>query len=62
VPGKLWGTVANVLVCTNGSVDLDGGRHTFGLLVPATVRDALGAAAWGYGLTAEEYAQLERRA
>lgn len=62
VPGKVWGTAANVLVCTNGSVDLDGRRHRFGLLVPVTVRDALGAAAWGYGLTAEEYAGLERRA
>lgn len=62
VPGKVWGTAANVLVCTNGTVDLDGSRHTFGLLVPATVRDALGAAAWGYGLTAAEYAGLERRA
>ncbi|NUP52915.1 MAG: hypothetical protein HOW97_37165 [Catenulispora sp.] len=62
VPGRVWGTPAHVLVCTNGSVDLDGGRHTFGLLVPATVDSALGAAAWGYGLTAAEYAQLERRA
>jgi hypothetical protein len=62
VPGKVWGTPARVLVCTNGSVDLDGGRHTFGLLVPVTVDSALGAAAWGYGLTAAEYAQLERRA
>jgi hypothetical protein len=62
VPSKVWGMPANVLVCTNGSVDLDGGRHTFGLLVPVTVKSALGAAAWGYGLTAEEYAGLERRA
>lgn len=62
VPGKVWGMAANVLVCTNGTVDLDGSRHTFGLLVPVTVRDALNAAAWGYGLTAEEYAGLERRA
>ncbi|GAA1995939.1 DUF6745 domain-containing protein [Catenulispora subtropica] len=62
VPGKVWGTPAHVLVCTNGSVDLDGGRHTFGLLVPVTVGTALGAAAWGYGLTADEYAQLQRRA
>lgn len=62
VPGRIWGSPANVLVCTNGSVDLDGGRHTFGLLVPVTVDSALGAAAWGYGLTAEEYAGLERRA
>ena len=62
VPGKVWGSATNVLVCTNGSPDLDGGRHTFGLLVPATVRNALDAAAWGYGLTAAEYARLERRA
>ncbi|MFD0637171.1 DUF6745 domain-containing protein [Catenulispora yoronensis] len=62
VPGKVWGTPAHVLVCTNGSPDLDGGRHTFGLLVPVTVGSALGAAAWGYGLTAEEYAGLQRRA
>jgi hypothetical protein len=62
VPGKVWGAPAHVLVCTNGSVDLDGGRHTFGLLVPVTVGSALGAAAWGYGLSVEEYAQLERRA
>ena len=62
VPTKVWGMPAHVLVCTNGSVDLDGGRHTFGLLVPVTVDTALGAAAWGYGLTAAEYASLERRA
>jgi hypothetical protein len=62
VPGKVWGMPASVLVCTNGSVDLDGGRHTFGLLVPVTVGSAMGAAAWGYGLTAREYAGLERRA
>ncbi|NUR30455.1 MAG: hypothetical protein HOV83_32145, partial [Catenulispora sp.] len=62
VPGKVWGTPAHVLVCTNGSPDLDGGHHTFGLLVPVTVGSALAAAAWGYGLTADEYALLQRRA
>jgi hypothetical protein len=62
VPGKVWGTPVGVLICTNGSVDLDGGRHTFGLLVPPTIRTALGAAAWGYGLTEDEYSHLQRRA
>jgi hypothetical protein len=62
VPGKVWGTPVGVLVCINGSVDLDGRRHTFGLLVPPNLRSALAAAAWGYGLTGAEYAQLQRRA
>jgi hypothetical protein len=62
VPRKVWGRAVRVLICVNGTEDLDGGRHTFGLLVPAGMDSAMGAAAWGYGLTAEEYATLQRRA
>lgn len=62
VPRKVWGRSVRVLICVNGTEDLDGGRHTFGLLVPAGTDSALAAAAWGYGLSAEEYATLQRRA
>lgn len=57
----MWPEEAGLLVATNGTPERDGTRRRYGLTVPPAVDTALGAAAWGYGLTAEEYAQCERR-
>lgn len=50
-----------LLVCTNGTVERDGQRHEFGLFVPATINNALEAAAWTYDLPAYVYAATVRR-
>lgn len=54
------GHAAGLLVCTNGTPELDGTRRTYGLHVPADIRDALSAAAWGYGLARDQYAPTRR--
>jgi hypothetical protein len=50
-----------VLVAVNGSVERDGRRRQYGLTVPGFLRDPVDAAAWTYGLSAEQYSQLLRR-
>src|SRR5690606_16625649 len=50
---------ARVLLCTNASRERDGSRRSFGLIVPASVPDALAAAAWTFDLDRERYARLE---
>ncbi|GAB1819422.1 DUF6745 domain-containing protein [Herbidospora sp. RD11066] len=50
-----------VLIVVNGTVERDGDRRRYGLLVPAGITDPVEAAAWTYGLTADLYAQLVRR-
>jgi hypothetical protein len=47
-----------VLLCTNASVERDGTRRRYGLTVPADSTDAVSAAAWTFGLDAEQYRQL----
>jgi hypothetical protein len=61
VPVLILETPARVLLCTNGTVERDGTRRRFGLTVPAHIADPIEAAAWGYGLTAAQYAQARRR-
>ena len=67
VDERLWGARVRVLVCTNGTVERDGTRRTFGLTVPTDLRresgypQALTAAAWGYKLTAARYAGAQVR-
>jgi hypothetical protein len=61
LPPAIWGEPARVLLAINGSVERDGTRRRYGLPVPADVPDALAAAAWTYGLSAEQYARLARR-
>ena len=61
VPEEIWGERVRVLLCVNGTVERDGRRRRFGLTVPDDIPTALDAAAWGYGLTAPEYAALEVR-
>ena len=61
VPEKLWGSPVRLLICTNGSAERDGTRRRYGVTVPATVKDALEAAAWTAGLSRDEYARMVRR-
>jgi len=62
VPAAIYDEPVRVLICTNGTVERGGTRRRFGLTTPVTVNTPLEAAAWGYGITAEQYAQLQRRA
>lgn len=56
------GTPMNrVLLCTNGSVERDGSRRRYGLLVPGRHEDPVAAAAELYGVPVEAYRQLEIR-
>ncbi|WP_431955547.1 DUF6745 domain-containing protein [Nocardia lijiangensis] len=50
-----------VLVAVNGSVERDGTRRRYGLTVPGHIDDPLAAAAWTYGLSRAQYAQLLHR-
>lgn len=52
---------ARILVCTNGSVERDGTRHQFGLVVPGHHVDPVAAAAELYDVSVEEYAELQVR-
>jgi hypothetical protein len=61
VPSAVWGNAIRLLVATNGSVERDGTRRTYGLTVPASIDHPLSAAAWTYGLPAYVYARLARR-
>lgn len=58
---RIFDEPVRVLLCTNGSPERDGTRRRFGLTVPSTVNTAMGAAAWGYDLTEEQYASVQRR-
>jgi hypothetical protein len=61
VSETVWGTAVRLLVATNGSVERDGTRRTYGLTVPAHIDHPLTAAAWTYGLPTYVYARLARR-
>jgi hypothetical protein len=61
VPRRLWGSHIRLLLCVNGSTERDGTRRRYGLTVPATIKDPVQAAAWTAGLTANEYARMQRR-
>ncbi|MEU9022055.1 DUF6745 domain-containing protein [Actinomadura sp. NPDC048394] len=50
-----------VLLAVNGSVERDGTRRRYGLTVPGAIGDPVAAAAWTYGLSAEQYSLLARR-
>jgi len=50
-----------VLLCTNGSVERDGTRRRYGLLVPSRHTDPVEAAAEMYGIPTQQYRQLEVR-
>lgn len=58
--GGLYPEPVRLLHCVNATVERDGTRHEFGLTVPAGIGDPVEAAAWTFGLTQNEYAQLQR--
>ncbi|MCG8915013.1 hypothetical protein L6E12_04320 [Actinokineospora sp. PR83] len=56
-----WDRPSRLLLAVNGSVERDGTRRRYGLRVPPWLDDPVEAAAWSYGLTGPQYAQLLRR-
>jgi hypothetical protein len=68
VPSEVYGAAVRVLLCSNGTLERDGTRRCFGLVVPTTVNTPLEAAAWTYGahdhpvgVSAEAYNSVARR-
>lgn len=57
----LYTDKARVLLCTNGTIERDGTRHRYGLIVPAWHDNPIAAAADLYGVTSDQYAALEAR-
>jgi hypothetical protein len=61
LPRTPWQPPERVLLAVNGSVERDGVRRRYGLAVPRDIDDPVAAAAWSYGLSGAQYAQLVRR-
>ncbi|MBT8161022.1 DUF6745 domain-containing protein [Arthrobacter sp. GN70] len=57
----LYAQKARVLLCTNGTVERDGTRHKYGLIVEGHQTDPVAAAASLYGVDRDTYATLEIR-
>lgn len=62
LPNMIDNLQLRLLICDNGTPEADGERRRFGLTVPATIPDALSAAAWSFGVEPQAYARLERGA
>ena len=60
VPEAIYDAPVRVLICDNATPERDGTRRRFGLTVPASIDNPVAAAAWTFGLSAREYAALER--
>lgn len=61
IPSRLAGQFsARLLVCTNATPERDGTRRKFGIMVPPDITTPLHAAGWTFGLTADEYAGVQR--
>jgi hypothetical protein len=54
----LIGFAAHILLCTNASPERDGTRRSYAIFTPDSIADPLAAAAWTFGLTKHQYAQL----
>jgi hypothetical protein len=61
LPYQNWGKRTKLLLAVNGSRERDGTRRQYGLRVPPWFTNPIDAAAWSYGLTGSQYAQLQRR-
>jgi hypothetical protein len=57
----MYAEPARILLCTNGTVERDGTRHRYGLIVPAKHNDPIAAAADLYGWPVDAYRKLEVR-
>lgn len=55
------GRQGQVLLVVNGTPEPDRRRRRYGLYVPAIFDNPIDAAAWTYGLSGSQYAQLARR-
>jgi hypothetical protein len=55
----VFGEPVTLLHCVNATPERDGTRREFGLTCPGHMRDPLQAAAWTFGLSRDEYAQLQ---
>ena len=62
VPAAIYDEPVRVILVTNGTTERGGVRRKFGLTVPADIDDPIAAAAWTYGVTREQYLEIERRA
>jgi len=62
VPAVIYDEPVRVLICTNGTPERGGTRRKFGLTVPVECGTPIEAAAWGYDVSPEVYATLQRRA
>jgi len=62
VPAVIYDEPVRVLICTNGTTERGGTRRKFGLTTPVECATPLEAAAWGYNVSPEVYATLQRRA
>ena len=60
VPEQVYGAHVRVLVCDNATRERDGTRRTYGLTVPADIKDPVHAAAWTFNLPASTYRELAR--
>jgi len=62
VPAVIYDEPIRVLICQNGTTERGGTRRKFGLTVPVECSTPIEAAAWGYDVSPEVYATLQRRA
>jgi hypothetical protein len=60
VPQRIYDEAVRVILVTNASPERDGTRRRFGLTVPASIDDAVEAAAWTFDTTVDTYRQLCR--
>lgn len=61
LPAAAGARPARILLAVNGSPEPGGQHRQYALTVPASIDDPVAAAAWTYGLTSAQYAQLARR-
>ena len=56
---QVFGTPVRLLTCVNATPERSGEIRRFGITCPVEIDSAMGAAAWSFGVTAKEYAELE---
>jgi hypothetical protein len=63
LPDKVnpYGQQVNLLLMTNGSPDRSGAVRRYGETVPASIKSALSAASWQFGVDPKVYASAARR-
>lgn len=59
VPDRIFEEPVMLLICTNATVERDGTRRVYGIMVPDEINKAVDAAAWSFGVPVEVYTSLE---